>query len=93
MKILRMVGFAEGVSFLLLTCVAMPMKYMFNNGALVPYVGMAHGVLFLAFVVVLLMTCHRKNWSIMWFLAGLLAAVLPFGTFVFDWKIRQLEQN
>ncbi|MDO4434073.1 MAG: DUF3817 domain-containing protein [Alysiella sp.] len=88
---LRLVGFLEGISFLFLLGIAMPMKYLFNNPILVPYAGLAHGFLFLAFLVVLLAVCHKKSWSIMWFLVGLLAAVLPFGTFVFDWRVKKME--
>ncbi|MFS7180260.1 DUF3817 domain-containing protein [Serratia proteamaculans] len=46
---LRAVGFLEGLSFLLLLFIAMPMKYMWGNPILVKYVGMGHGVLFVCF--------------------------------------------
>ena len=50
---LRVVGLLEGLSFLLLLFIAMPMKYMFDNPVLVKYVGMGHGVLFILFLIVL----------------------------------------
>ncbi|MBP8064293.1 MAG: DUF3817 domain-containing protein, partial [Acinetobacter sp.] len=52
-KTLRFVGLLEGLSFLLLLFIAMPVKYMLGNPILVKYVGMGHGVLFVAFLAVL----------------------------------------
>lgn len=89
-KLLRIVGFLEGISFLLLLFVAMPMKYMFDNASMIPTVGMAHGVLFLLFLVVLFVTCHVQKWPLSIFLMGLAASVLPFGPFVFDAKLKNL---
>lgn len=90
MQLLRGVGLLEGSSLLLLLFVAMPLKYVWDYPALVPYVGMAHGVLFLAFLVVLLTTSHQKQWSIGVFLLGLLASIVPFGTFLFDAKVKKM---
>lgn len=83
-KHLQLVSILEGISFLLLLGVAMPLKYMFDNPVLVPYVGMAHGVLFIAFLVVLLVVCQRMGWSLLVFVVGLLAAILPFAPFLFE---------
>ena len=89
---LRVVGLLEGVSFLLLLFIAMPMKYMFDNPVLVKYVGMGHGVLFILFLIVLFAVCEKQKWSITIFLMGLAASILPFGPFVFDRKLKRFEQ-
>ena len=91
-KTLRWVGFLEGISFLLLLFIAMPMKYLFDNPILVKYVGMGHGVLFIAFLVVLFMVCEKQKWSLKMFILGLIASILPFGPFVFDAKLKKMEQ-
>ena len=91
-KTLRWVGFLEGISFLLLLFIAMPMKYMFVNPILVKYVGMGHGVLFIAFLVVLFVVCEKQKWSLKMFILGLIASILPFGPFVFDAKLKKMEQ-
>ena len=91
-KTLRLVGLLEGISFLLLLFIAMPMKYMFNNPILVKYVGMGHGVLFILFLVVLFVVCEKQKWSIKIFILGLIASILPFGPFVFDHKLKKLAQ-
>ena len=80
---LRVVGFLEGISFLLLLFVAMPMKYIFDNPILVKYVGMGHGVLFILFVIVLFVVCERQKCSLKMFILVLFASILPFGPFVF----------
>ena len=89
---LRVVGLLEGLSFLLLLFIAMPMKYMFDNPVLVKYVGMGHGVLFILFLIVLFAVCEKQKWSITIFLMGLVASILPFGPFVFDRKLKRFEQ-
>lgn len=85
---LRLISFLEGLSFLLLLGVAMPLKYMFDQPFLVPYAGMTHGVLFLLFIVILVVVCHRQGWGIGMLLLGLLASVLPFAPFVFERYIK-----
>ena len=89
---LRIIGLLEGISFLLLLFIAMPMKYMLDNPVLVKYVGMGHGVLFMLFLIVLFTVCEKQKWSITMFILGLIASILPFGTFVFDRKIKAFEQ-
>ena len=89
---LRVVGLLEGLSFLLLLFIAMPMKYMFDNPVLVKYVGMGHGVLFILFLIVLFAVCEKQKWSITIFLMGLAASILPFGPFIFDRKLKRFEQ-
>lgn len=88
---LRVVGFLEGISFLLLLFVAMPMKYIFDNPILVKYVGMGHGVLFILFLIVLFVVCEKQKWSLTMFLMGLIASILPFGPFFFDAKLKKMQ--
>ncbi|MEN8320422.1 DUF3817 domain-containing protein [Acinetobacter junii] len=90
---LRFVGTLEGISFLLLLGVAMPIKYIWGNPVFVKYIGMGHGVLFVLFLVMLLVVCHRMKWSLSIFNLGLIAAILPFGPFIFDHKVKQLAEK
>lgn len=92
-KTLRFVGVLEGISFLLLLFIAMPVKYMLDNPILVKYVGMGHGVLFVLFLAVLFVVCEKQKWSIKIFILGLIASILPFGPFVFDRKLKTLEKS
>lgn len=81
---LRLISFLEGVSFIVLLGIAMPLKYMFDKPFLVPYAGMAHGVLFIVFIVALVIVCHRQKWGIGTLLFGIVASVLPLMPFVFE---------
>lgn len=90
---LRLVSFLEGVSFILLLGIAMPMKYMFDKPFLVPYAGMFHGVMFLGFVVLLLVVCQVKGWSLKVFLIGFVASLLPFAPFWFERYVHRLDQE
>ena len=91
-KSLRIVGFLEGISFLLLLFIAMPLKYIWDMPIYVKYIGMGHGVLFLAFLAVLLIVCGKQKWAVHMFILGLIASILPFGPFVFDHKLKALQQ-
>ena len=87
----RMVALAEGVSFLILLCIAMPMKYLMGMPEVVRVVGSIHGVLFLLYVG-LLGTLHvRQRWPVMFSLYALVASVIPLGTFVLDKHLREKE--
>ncbi len=83
---LRVIGFLEGVSFLLLLGVAMPLKYFWGAPEAVRVVGMAHGVLFLAYLAVTLQAMLEHGWT--WTRGALvaLASLVPFGTFYADVK-------
>ena len=82
------VGRAEGVSFLLLTLVAMPLKYGWDMPLMVKYLGWAHGVLFMAYMALLFLVAYRLKWDAMRVIYGFLAALLPFGPFVFERSLR-----
>jgi integral membrane protein len=78
------VGFAEGVSYLVLLFIAMPLKYFMAMPMPVKFVGMAHGVLFIAFGILLLMATIKYKWSIKMATIGFLLSFLPFGTFYLE---------
>ena len=92
-KTLRLVGFLEGISFLLLLFIAMPLKYIWDNPIYVKYVGMGHGLLFIAFLAVLFIVCQKQKWSLKIFILGLIASILPFVPFVFDHKLKQAQSS
>ncbi|MBO1530579.1 DUF3817 domain-containing protein [Psychrobacter sp. F1192] len=82
-------GYLEGSSFLLLLFVAMPLKYMLGMPEAVKYVGMAHGVLFIAYIL-LLFTVVSKIKTPLWAMpAGVIGSLLPFGPFVFDHVLKK----
>ncbi len=84
----RKIAFAEGVSFLVLLLIAMPLKYWASLPIAVTIIGGLHGLLFIGFAV---MTWEVKNEfrrNLRWVLKAGLASIIPFGTFIMDkeWK-------
>ncbi|WP_299821172.1 DUF3817 domain-containing protein [uncultured Pontibacter sp.] len=88
----RLVGFYEGLSYLLLLGIAMPVKYIFGIPELVKYVGWAHGVLFIAYMFALLQVTLEHKWSVGKVAAAFVASLLPFGPFILDKKLLQNEE-
>lgn len=84
LKNLRRMGCVEGISTLVLFGVAMPLKYMADLPIAVRISGSVHGLLFVCLVVMLMMATTKIPISKSLALAGMLAAVVPFGPFVFD---------
>lgn len=84
---LRTVGLLEGVSFLLLIGIAMPLKYLADQPLAVRYVGMAHGVLFLLYLLALVPVALDNRWSAKTLALAVLASLLPAGPFVFDHRV------
>lgn len=84
LKNLRILGCIEGVSTLVLFFIAMPLKYLAELPMAVTVAGSIHGILFLALVAALFFAIWKVPISIWVAFAGMVAAVLPFGPFVFD---------
>ena len=89
---LRKVGIAEGISFLVLMCIAMPLKYLLHQPMAVKICGWIHGILFVAFLFLAWEYKTDKNRSFKWFAIAFLAAIIPTGTFFFDKKLKEEEK-
>ena len=89
LKNLTIMGYLEGTSFLLLLGIAMPLKYMMGITEAVKYIGMAHGVLFIAYILVLLIATSKIKMPLWAMPAGVLGSFLPFGPFIFDHLLKK----
>jgi integral membrane protein len=87
----RIVSFVEGLSYLLLVLVAMPMKYLMNNPQPVRVLGSAHGFLFVAFVAALAWVHLDKRWP--WQRSALMfgLSLVPFGFLFIERSLRSTE--
>ncbi len=92
LKRFRLISIAEGISFLLLLFIAMPLKYFFDAPAMVKYVGWAHGVLFIAYLLMGLQTAIICSWKMGRVALAVIASVLPFGPFVFEKSVKKEEK-
>jgi integral membrane protein len=90
-RVFRMIALAEGISFLTLLCIAMPMKYFMGMPEVVRVVGAIHGGLFLLYIGLLTVVHFRQRWPVIFSLYAFVASVIPFGTFVLDKQLREKE--
>ena len=87
----RKVGMVEGISFLVLLFVAMPLKYFAGMPMAVTIVGGLHGLLFVSFIILAYMVKESFKKDNKWLFKAFIASILPFGTMVMDkeWKKEQ----
>jgi integral membrane protein len=88
----RLVSLLEGVSFLVLLGIAMPLKYAAGIPEAVRYVGWAHGILFVLFLLALFEAASARSWPLSRIAGAFVAAVVPFGAFVLERKLRAEER-
>ena len=91
LKRFRLIAFLEGISFIILLFIAMPIKYILGEPLIVKYVGMGHGVLFLLFLLLLLVTAREYKWKISFISMAFLASLVPFGTFYLEKKLKVID--
>lgn len=85
---IRIIGFLEGLSLLVLIFVAIPMKHLFHNPTLSKLLGPIHGAIFLVFVLNTMSLAIEQNWKFRtttWKI--IVACFIPFGTFYINHKI------
>lgn len=85
-KAFQIISILEGVSLLLILFVSMPLKYMFDMPEANQVIGMAHGILFLVYVVMSILVKSELNWNFKTLLIVLACSIIPFGTFWMDRK-------
>uniref|UniRef100_UPI004048ABFF DUF3817 domain-containing protein n=1 Tax=Aliarcobacter sp. TaxID=2321116 RepID=UPI004048ABFF len=79
----RLISFIEGLSYLVLVFIAMPLKYMADYPIAVKYTGMIHGVLFILFFVALAIAMNKYKWKFEAFQIFVLS-LIPFGFIIID---------
>ena len=84
----RRVAFCEGLSFIILLGVAMPLKYLAEMPMAVRITGSLHGALFVAYMILAWEVKSGYRMKKPWLTKAALASILPFGTFILDreWK-------
>lgn len=78
---LRLTGILEGLSFIILLAIAMPLKYLAGRPEMVSIVGMAHGVLFVLYIFLSVQGKFQYRWTWKKMFLLWIASVVPFGTF------------
>ena len=82
----RITAILEGISYLALFAISMPLKYLAEIPEPNKYIGYAHGFLFIAYIILAVIFWMEKKWSVKRLAILILASLLPFGTFYMDKK-------
>ncbi|MCX2431040.1 MULTISPECIES: DUF3817 domain-containing protein [unclassified Pedobacter] len=88
LSVFRKVAVAEGISYLLLLFVAMPLKYWAHLPLYVKYTGWAHGLLFVMYAATLIMAWQEQKWTFGKAVLIFFASLLPFAPFIVDRKLK-----
>jgi integral membrane protein len=91
-KLFRIVSLTEGVSWLLLFFVAMPLKYGAGWPQGVQVLGRIHGGLFVLFLFALARAAIEAEWGVVKVARAFLASLVPFGAFWLERKLREEER-
>lgn len=88
-KAFAIIAFIEGISYVVLLGLAMPLKYFFDLPLAVTIIGWAHGVLFMLYLVLLLVCWIEYKWSLTRIIKYGIASLLPVLPFFVERKLRQ----
>lgn len=83
------VALLEGISYIVLLGIAMPLKYFMDMPDAVKYTGWAHGLLFVAYIFLLINVAIQYNWKIGRIFLVFMASLLPFAPFIVDRKLKR----
>lgn len=92
MKLFRLISLAEGVSWLLLFFIAMPLKYGAGWPLGVFVMGRVHGALFVLFIFSLGRAAVEAEWGARQVGRAFLASLVPFGAFWLERRFREEER-
>ncbi|MDR6302124.1 DUF3817 domain-containing protein [Mesonia maritima] len=85
-KAFQIISFLEAISFLVLLLIAMPLKYLYDQPEMVRIVGMAHGILFVLYVIGAYWMYEKLNWSLKTLGVTIFCSILPLGPFYVERK-------
>lgn len=88
----RLIAITEGISYLVLLFIAMPLKYWGGFSSAVTYTGWVHGLLFILYILTLISAAVNGNWSFKKSFLAFLASLVPFATFVLDKNLKAEER-
>lgn len=92
LNLFRKVALAEGISYIVLLFIAMPLKYWADMPLAVKYVGWAHGLLFVLYIACLVMAWQERKWGFVKAVALFIASLLPFVPFYVEKKLKEEER-
>lgn len=85
----RLLGWLEGISYILLVFIAMPLKYLADQPQMVQITGWIHGALFMGLALLVAVTWLQRQLSFGMSVVVMVAALLPFGPFLIDRRLQR----
>ncbi len=85
----RLVSLAEGISYILLMFLAMPLKYIAGEPTLVRIFGSIHGGLFFLFMFTLVHAAFNRGWKLPRVMIAFVASIIPFGAFFLERSLKE----
>lgn len=92
-KNFKYLAIAEGISFLIILFITMPLKYMLEMGMPNKIIGLIHGALFIYYCIGVFSIKDKVLWSSKQVLGALILSIIPFGTFYMERKWTSLQTN
>ena len=94
MKLFRWIAILEGISYLVLLGICMPLKYIFDIPEPTYPVGLAHGILFVAYCSLVVLWAYRLKWPVKQTFFALGASLLPIAPFIVERKLlRDIKED
>lgn len=93
LTVYRVMSYVTGVVLLALVLVAMPLKYIWHRPEPTTVIGVTHGWLYMAYVLVVLLLAYARRWSWLRTLLVLLAGTVPFAAFFAERKVAADERD
>ena len=91
LKLFRVIAFFEGISYILLLFIAVPIKYGFDAPTYVKLLGMPHGILFMIYIIFSFIVNIKLKWNTKELFIILIASLIPLGTFYVDRKYLRVD--
>ena len=91
LTVFRFIAFLEGLSYVMLLFVGVPLKYFYDYVTLVKILGMPHGILFMVYIALVIVIRFDNLWFKKYFILISLASIVPFGTFIVEYKLRKIN--
>lgn len=88
----RLIAIIEGISYIVLLFIAMPLKYFAGFPDAVKYTGWVHGLLFMLYLLGLISAKINLDWGFKKTFVAFLASLIPFATFVLERSLRKEEK-
>jgi integral membrane protein len=88
---LRLFSILDGISYVILLGIAMPLKYLADMPMAVRIVGSLHGFLFVGLCLFLFLALVKGRLPFKWSVIVFLCALIPLAPFFLDRKLKKFE--